>query len=79
MRGDKSFAYDLIVPPGRVSSRVALLLRSTEPKPICPSFEKFSPLMSLPRRAVRGLSNLDQVLVDLENGVGGQRWLLQVQ
>ena len=33
MRGDKSFAYDLIVPPGRVSSRVALLLRSTERKP----------------------------------------------
>jgi hypothetical protein len=33
MRGDKSFAYDLIVPLGRVSSRVALLLRSTERKP----------------------------------------------
>jgi hypothetical protein len=33
MRGDESFAYDLIVPPGRVSSRVVLLLRSTERKP----------------------------------------------
>ena len=35
MRGDKSFAYDLIVWPGRVSGRVALLLRSTERKPVC--------------------------------------------
>lgn len=34
MRGDKSFAYDLIVWPGRVSGRVALLLRSTERKPV---------------------------------------------
>ncbi len=34
MRGDKSFAYDLLVRPGRVSGRVALLLRSTERKPV---------------------------------------------
>jgi hypothetical protein len=40
MRGVKSFAYDLIVPYGGVSSRVALLLRSTEPKPSWPRFEK---------------------------------------
>ena len=33
MRGVKSFAYDLIVLCGGVSGRVALLLRSTEPKP----------------------------------------------
>ena len=33
MRGDKSFAYDLIVRYGAVSSRVALLLRSAEGKP----------------------------------------------
>src|SRR3954470_20366929 len=33
MRGDKSFAYDLIVRYGPVSSRVALLLRSAEGKP----------------------------------------------
>ncbi len=33
MRRDKTFAYDLIVRYGRVSSRVALLLRSTERKP----------------------------------------------
>ena len=34
MRGDKSFAYDLLVRPGRVSGRVALLLRSTERQPV---------------------------------------------
>ena len=33
MRGVESFAYDLIVLHGPVSSRVALLLRSTEGKP----------------------------------------------
>ena len=33
MRGDRSFAYDLIVRCGPVSSRVALLLRSAEGKP----------------------------------------------
>lgn len=33
MRGVESFAYDLIVLYGPVSSRVALLLRSTEGKP----------------------------------------------
>ena len=33
MRGVKSLAYDLVVPQGRVSSRVALLLRSTERQP----------------------------------------------
>ena len=32
-RGDESFAYDLVVRPGRVSSRVALLLRGAERKP----------------------------------------------
>lgn len=30
MRGDESFAYDLIAGQSRVSGRVALLLRSTE-------------------------------------------------
>ena len=34
MRGDKSFAYDLDVQRGIVSSRVALLLRSAEIKPL---------------------------------------------
>lgn len=33
MRGDKSFANDLYVQRGIVSSRVALLLRSAEIKP----------------------------------------------
>ena len=32
MRGDESFAYDLIVSYGAVNSRVVLLLRSTERK-----------------------------------------------
>ena len=35
MRRDKSFADDLVVQPGRVSSRVALLLRAAERKPVC--------------------------------------------
>jgi hypothetical protein len=34
MRGDRSFAYDLIDRGGGVSGRVVLLLRSTEPKPL---------------------------------------------
>lgn len=34
MRRDKSFADDLVVQPGRVSSRVALLLRAAERKPV---------------------------------------------
>jgi hypothetical protein len=33
MRGDESFAYDLIVRNGAVNSRVVLLLRSIEAKP----------------------------------------------
>lgn len=41
MRGDKSFAYDLIVPHRRVSSRVVLLLRSTERKRSWPRFVDF--------------------------------------
>ena len=32
MRGNNPFAYDLIVKPRGVNSRVALLLRSIEPK-----------------------------------------------
>lgn len=34
LRGDKSFVYDLDVQRGIVSSRVALLLRSAEIKPL---------------------------------------------
>ena len=33
MRGDESFAYDLIERLGAVNSRVVLLLRSIEAKP----------------------------------------------
>lgn len=32
MRGNNPFAYDLVVKPRGVNSRVALLLRSIEPK-----------------------------------------------
>jgi hypothetical protein len=38
---DKSFADDLIVHRGVVSSRVALLLRSAETKPLMPRFVPF--------------------------------------
>jgi hypothetical protein len=58
MRGVKTFAYDLDVSVGGVSSRVALLLRSTEPKPICPCFEKNLPMN---RTAFSGLSKGDFV------------------
>ncbi len=33
MRGDRPFAYDLVIEYGAVSSRVVLLLRSAEAKP----------------------------------------------
>ncbi len=33
MRGNRPFAYDLVIEYGAVSSRVALLLRSAEAKP----------------------------------------------
>ncbi len=33
MRGDRTFAYDLVIELGGVNCRVALLLRSIEPKP----------------------------------------------
>ena len=33
MRGDRPFAYDLVIEYGAVSSRVDLLLRSAEAKP----------------------------------------------
>ena len=45
MRRDKSFADDLVVQPGRVSSRVALLLRAAERKPAASlvEYRKISP------------------------------------
>lgn len=43
LRWDKSFADDLTVGQGAVSSRVALLLRSAEANPSLPRFvEKYS-------------------------------------
>ena len=38
MRGDKTFAYDLVIGDGAVNSRVVLLLRSIEAKPPLPRF-----------------------------------------
>jgi hypothetical protein len=56
MRGDKSFAYDLIVRYGPVSSRVALLLRSAEGKPPSTRFvllklSIYRPALPGPRRS----------------------------
>lgn len=51
MRGDKTFAYDLIVRYGPVSCRVALLLRSAEGKPPSTSFQHPHP--SPPVRSVK--------------------------
>jgi hypothetical protein len=47
MRGDKSFADDLIVHRGVVSGRVALLLRSAETNPLMPRFVPFRNLLPL--------------------------------
>ena len=47
MRGDKTFAYDLVMGHGAVSSRVVLLLRSAEAKPPTLSFVEKHPLMAL--------------------------------
>lgn len=56
MRGDKSFAYDLFVPHRRVSSRVVLLLRSTERKRSRPRFVDLQSPIDIPglTRVLRG-------------------------
>lgn len=60
MRGDKTFAYDLVVSHGAVNSRVALLLRSIEAKPPWAVLYKNTPpfiaLFTGFRREFRGLS-----------------------
>lgn len=53
MRGNKSFADDLIVGQGAVSSRVALLLRSAEAKPSLPRFVEYDVLSTRSRNATR--------------------------
>ena len=45
IRGDKSFAYDLHVQRGIVSSRVALLLRSAEIKPQLSDLYEVKPMV----------------------------------
>ncbi|ODQ49594.1 hypothetical protein SAICODRAFT_228385 [Saitoella complicata NRRL Y-17804] len=47
MRGDESFADDLNEERGVVSSRVALLLRSAETKPLFPRFVLLRTSLSL--------------------------------
>jgi hypothetical protein len=65
-RWDETFADDLDVRPGRVSSRVALLLRAAERKPASPSFvtqhphQIRSPLDELRRAPGGGVSALDR-------------------
>ena len=70
MRGDESFAYDLIVRYGPVSSRVALLLRSAEGKPF------FASISQGPRRLgappPRG-SPVPRAPPPLNSRVGGAR------
>ena len=54
MRGDRPFAYDLVIEYGAVSSRVALLLRSAEAKPrfFTSVFTENSPSRSLVARVL---------------------------
>lgn len=55
MRGDKTFAYDLVMGHGAVSSRVVLLLRSAEAKPPTLSFVEKHPLAVLSQGTRGGL------------------------
>ena len=55
MRGVKSLAYDLVVPPGRVNNRVVLLLRFIERQPARPRFlQREHTLSPTDRPASRG-------------------------
>ena len=62
MRGDKTFAYDLVTEHGAVNSRVVLLLRSVEAKPPFLSFvfeenTPFSALFTGLRRDDKGITS----------------------
>ena len=65
MRGNKSFADDLIVGLGAVSSRVALLLRSAEAKPSLPRFVETKSLQFVNRSAPRARPSLENDAFEL--------------
>ena len=73
MRGDKSFAYDLIVRYGAVNSRVVLLLRSIEAKPQSPRFVLLhSPSINQVRPGSRrGFTLISEVFFSLEGILSG--------
>ncbi len=79
MRGNKSFADDLIVGQGAVSSRVALLLRSAEAKPSLPRFVETKSLQFVIRSAAQARPSLENDAFDSLwlrlNGRGLQRLL----
>lgn len=58
MRGDKTFAYDLVMGHGAVSSRVVLLLRSAEAKPPTLSFVEKHPSRVLLQGIGGGLARI---------------------
>ena len=75
MRGDKTFAYDLVISGGAVNSRVVLLLRSIEAQPRWFSFVEIHPHLSLcMAQKVEGGSVLALgKLAALEDWVGGKK------
>ena len=75
MRGDKTFAYDLVMSLGAVNSRVVLLLRSIEAQPRWFSFVEIHPHLSLcMAQKVEGGSVLALgKLAALEDWVGGKK------
>lgn len=60
MRGDESFAYDLIVSFGAVNSRVVLLLRSIEAKPVMTSICIILPIRFALRSDLKGFTFISQ-------------------
>jgi hypothetical protein len=80
MRGDKSFADDLIVHRGVVSGRVALLLRSAETNPLMP---RFVPLRNLLPLCVQASARAAAVEVEIrrkkmtrEKGLGTMAFII---
>ena len=70
MRGDKTFAYDLVMGHGAVSSRVVLLLRSAEAKPPTLSFVEKHPSRVLVQGVEGGLA---RVQLRLDFGLKGPK------
>lgn len=63
MRGDKSYVYDLAVQRGIVSSRVALLLRSAEVKPLLSDLFYFFVYYLRPGKGGKGMAVTEAVVV----------------